>query len=94
MICPRCRYDYKDRDPEKPKSRFYHSNNHFYKKQRRYGYQCGRCNFIAEIISAVTGDSYLKKLPIEADLKRQQKRSNGKVNLNKNKQRSKTRCVK
>lgn len=72
MICPRCKRDYKDPLPNRPKGRFYHGDDHFYKKVRRYGIQCGSCGFVAEIVAAPTGENYLKRaeLPPQRSTKR------------------------
>jgi len=61
MICPKCNRDYKDVPETKEPSGFYHGDDHFYKNYRRFGYRCGNCGFIAEVIARPSGEPYLKR---------------------------------
>ena len=61
MICPKCLRDYRDPPDGKENGFFYAGDDHFYKKQRRYGLMCTNCGFIAEIIAKPTGRPYRKR---------------------------------
>jgi len=62
VICPFCGKDYRDVPKGKEPSGFYHGDDHFYMRSRRYGYRCGNCGEIAEVIARPTGERYLKRL--------------------------------
>lgn len=61
MICPNCKKDYKDVPPGKPSGGLFRSDDHFCKKERRYGMMCTNCGFIAEFITKPTGKEYKYK---------------------------------
>jgi ribosomal protein S27AE len=76
MICPKCKYDYKDVEEGELPGGVVRVDDHFYKTFRRLGRRCTNCGFIAEFIEKPTGDPFYKRplLPIEFDPKTVAKR--------------------
>lgn len=61
MICPFCENDFSEVPPGREPSGFYHGEDHTYQTYRRYGYRCGNCGEIVEIIAKPTGNRYVKR---------------------------------
>lgn len=61
MICPKCKYDYKDVEEGELPGGVVRVDDHFYKTYRRLGRRCTNCGFIAEFIEKPTGDPFYKR---------------------------------
>lgn len=65
MICPKCKYDYKDVEDGELPGGVVRVDDHFYKSYRRLGRRCTNCGFIAEFIEKPTGDPFYKRSATE-----------------------------
>lgn len=72
MICPKCKYDYKDVEDGELPGGVVRVDDHFYKSFRRLGRRCTNCGFIAEFIERPTGDAYYKRSAAEVLSSRKQ----------------------
>jgi len=62
MICPKCKFDYKDVEEGELPGGVVRVDDHFYKVYRRVGRRCSNCGFVAEFIERPTGEPYYKRV--------------------------------
>jgi hypothetical protein len=61
MQCPNCGKDYRDVPEGNVPGHYYRGDEHFGKKERRFGRVCNNCGFCAEFIVKPTGLPYRKR---------------------------------
>ncbi len=73
MICPFCKYDYRDVEEDEMPGGVVRVDDHFYKTYRRLGRRCPHCGKVAEFIERPTGSLYFKRFEQKSQKRKRSK---------------------